>query len=283
VGSTLFPIVLGLGGGFSFPIFRAFKGILPFPVIALFHFVWVFGFMWFLLRFTALRWSAERALVDSRGFFLKPGMCLACGYGIADLAPEFDGCRVCPECGAAWDTGPRPAPVVVPGPSPAATPVLRRVLAWTPSVVDAAGVRRRARWIKERWLWGAALPPAVHSAPGAAAWRRAGLAMTAILASGSTLMAYAVAFEKLELGPEGEFRREAGLVLLGIILLLRLCAVRAVAEGTLAAMARQLTPDDSCLACGVPLARGRMLAPARVQCITCGGQWHVPEASAQST
>jgi hypothetical protein len=30
------------------------------------------------------------------------GLCYACGYDLADLHPEADGCTVCPECGAAW-------------------------------------------------------------------------------------------------------------------------------------------------------------------------------------
>ncbi len=34
--------------------------------------------------------------------FLREGHCPACGYGLAEIEPEADGCRVCPECGAAW-------------------------------------------------------------------------------------------------------------------------------------------------------------------------------------
>lgn len=29
-------------------------------------------------------------------------LCAACGYSIAEIEPEEDGCRVCPECGSAW-------------------------------------------------------------------------------------------------------------------------------------------------------------------------------------
>jgi hypothetical protein len=29
-------------------------------------------------------------------------MCPACGHSLTGLAPESDGCTVCPECGAAW-------------------------------------------------------------------------------------------------------------------------------------------------------------------------------------
>ena len=28
--------------------------------------------------------------------------CPCCGYGFAGIAPEADGARICPECGAAW-------------------------------------------------------------------------------------------------------------------------------------------------------------------------------------
>lgn len=31
-----------------------------------------------------------------------PLMCLACGYDLSAIEQESDGCRVCPECGAAW-------------------------------------------------------------------------------------------------------------------------------------------------------------------------------------
>ena len=39
---------------------------------------------------TGLRWMC------------KSRQCPSCSYGLADLAPEPDGCTVCPECGAAW-------------------------------------------------------------------------------------------------------------------------------------------------------------------------------------
>lgn len=35
----------------------------------------------------------------------RRGQCAACGYPIADLEPEEDACRVCPECGGAWKLG----------------------------------------------------------------------------------------------------------------------------------------------------------------------------------
>ena len=33
---------------------------------------------------------------------IRAGRCPACAYPLAGLAPQADGCIVCPECGAAW-------------------------------------------------------------------------------------------------------------------------------------------------------------------------------------
>ena len=33
---------------------------------------------------------------------LSRRLCPSCGYTLDGLTPEADGCRVCPECGAAW-------------------------------------------------------------------------------------------------------------------------------------------------------------------------------------
>lgn len=43
-----------------------------------------------------LAWKLHRAGL------LSLGLCPACGYPIAELEPEEDQCRVCPECGCAW-------------------------------------------------------------------------------------------------------------------------------------------------------------------------------------
>ena len=37
---------------------------------------------------------------------LALGLCPGCGYSIVELEAEPDGCRVCPECGAAWHLEP---------------------------------------------------------------------------------------------------------------------------------------------------------------------------------
>lgn len=34
--------------------------------------------------------------------YLRAGLCASCGYELGTVEPEEDGCRVCPECGAAW-------------------------------------------------------------------------------------------------------------------------------------------------------------------------------------
>lgn len=34
--------------------------------------------------------------------YIAAGRCAACGYGLASATVEPDGCRVCPECSAAW-------------------------------------------------------------------------------------------------------------------------------------------------------------------------------------
>jgi hypothetical protein len=44
------------------------------------------------------------------------GLCAACGYDLIGQEPEEDGCRVCPECGAAWrieDEAAGTGPIVV--------------------------------------------------------------------------------------------------------------------------------------------------------------------------
>ena len=33
---------------------------------------------------------------------LDLGLCPSCGYGLREIEAEEDGCRECPECGAAW-------------------------------------------------------------------------------------------------------------------------------------------------------------------------------------
>jgi hypothetical protein len=41
----------------------------------------------------------DRRAIDA---CLSSGVCPGCGYTLAGLAVEDDGCRICPECAAAW-------------------------------------------------------------------------------------------------------------------------------------------------------------------------------------
>ncbi len=47
------------------------------------------------------KWRLRFAELLRTGWLVQ-GRCPACGTVIAELDPEADGCRVCPECGAAW-------------------------------------------------------------------------------------------------------------------------------------------------------------------------------------
>ena len=48
------------------------------------------------------RWITARRIAG----LLKIGHCGCCLYSLEGLLPAKDGCRVCPECGAAWRLGP---------------------------------------------------------------------------------------------------------------------------------------------------------------------------------
>jgi hypothetical protein len=47
----------------------------------------------------------RRAPAIAIGRCVAWGICPACGYPLTGAAIEDDGCRVCPECGAAWRSG----------------------------------------------------------------------------------------------------------------------------------------------------------------------------------
>lgn len=55
-------------------------------------------------------WMRRKDIRDSTRLGRARGQCLACGYDIADIEPQEDNRRVCPECGSAWkldaDTAP---------------------------------------------------------------------------------------------------------------------------------------------------------------------------------
>lgn len=48
------------------------------------------------------RWSEMRSAPRLAVILVEAGLCPTCSYTLADLPLETDGCRVCPECGAAW-------------------------------------------------------------------------------------------------------------------------------------------------------------------------------------
>lgn len=57
-----------------------------------------------ILQVRILRWCAERRMArEIAGTIAAHGLCGSCGYTMQDLAPDPDGCVVCPECGSAWE------------------------------------------------------------------------------------------------------------------------------------------------------------------------------------
>lgn len=49
-----------------------------------------------------MQWSAHPRAHLIRDVYLRANRCASCGYSFAEACVEHDGCRVCPECGAAW-------------------------------------------------------------------------------------------------------------------------------------------------------------------------------------
>ncbi len=71
---------------------------------------------WFLMVFVlvpcsglVLVWQGRLVLAARARWWVKRRLphqqCAACEFSLAGLAPEPDGCTVCPECGAAWKLG----------------------------------------------------------------------------------------------------------------------------------------------------------------------------------
>lgn len=81
--------------------FRRWMGVTLYPPI------WAFGpavvpFGFFIFQNV----STHPKVVEGRARVVRSltraGICPGCGYSLAELEPETDGCRVCPECGGAW-------------------------------------------------------------------------------------------------------------------------------------------------------------------------------------
>lgn len=51
------------------------------------------------ITFVFARWIGARRIAS---IYRRAGMCASCGYDLLATESESDGCRVCPECGAAW-------------------------------------------------------------------------------------------------------------------------------------------------------------------------------------
>lgn len=59
--------------------------------------------LYFAGCFAAVRWWLPKKLRDmEHKAKTDPPVCMACLYDLSGHAPQADGCRVCPECGAAW-------------------------------------------------------------------------------------------------------------------------------------------------------------------------------------
>jgi hypothetical protein len=227
-----------------------------------------------LFRFTITRWSIEEYLRDHHVDIIKRGACLACGYAIAGIAQEDDGCRVCPECGAAWNPDAKPRERPRPSDKPWVFGDMRdRLFDWRLLVPDARAVPRRVRWVKERWMWGAPLPASFPSTPAAIRWRRWALLLTALVALGGVAMVCVVALERMEMWGEGYNRKYVGITLIVGALLLRFGPVRLSAERAIQEWSRSLRPGDPCPACGGSLETAREYSPGRVECPSCKAIW----------
>ena len=67
------------------------------PLTQVVYAVW----WWLLLGFWGPLWRLG-VRRDQRRLRRLPSVCGPCGYSLTGLAPDPDGCTVCPECGAAW-------------------------------------------------------------------------------------------------------------------------------------------------------------------------------------
>ncbi len=59
--------------------------------------------LWWVYRLTLRKWRLRQRAGRVVAQWLKTGRCASCGYSLQVIAVEQDGCKVCPECGAAWN------------------------------------------------------------------------------------------------------------------------------------------------------------------------------------
>ena len=57
-----------------------------------------------ILWYSMLGWIRKGRFERISEIYLAHGFCASCGYLLDDLSEESDGCLVCPECNAAWQS-----------------------------------------------------------------------------------------------------------------------------------------------------------------------------------
>lgn len=59
---------------------------------------------WWVLRLTLGKWRRTQRIRAQLSGLLRRDCCGSCGYPLRSIEVDADGCRVCPECGGAWNT-----------------------------------------------------------------------------------------------------------------------------------------------------------------------------------
>lgn len=224
------------------------------------------------------RWEAGLR----RRYLLRAHICAACGYPLANLPPQEDGCTPCPECSAAWRLTPPPRQYGVIAPLPALEEPrspLHAALQWwrrLTSFPDARGTR-----------WPIGAPAAVLAArlsPAARAGRSAGtlllvvffvLLVPGFLAATTTLLlAPLVATEAPSGWLVSPLRWGAALpfgLVLGLTMGLRHHRRR------LPAHLRECLASGLCAVCGHPLEDRAPDADGCIDCPDCGAAWRTDQ------
>lgn len=60
----------------------------------------------FLIPLSGGRRAARMASRNIARQYVRAGLCPSCGYRLPGVPPDPDSCRVCPECGGAWQPPP---------------------------------------------------------------------------------------------------------------------------------------------------------------------------------
>ena len=85
--------------------------VMPFPVLGGLWLLgidlpavadWTLGFVWLVLGVVMFRLMRVAVLTWRNPGLVVIGRCPSCGYDLAKLTREDDGCVVCSECGSAW-------------------------------------------------------------------------------------------------------------------------------------------------------------------------------------